>query len=517
MRVLPHVLALALVAGPATATPRELSKAIDARLAGPAAPRAEQHELLRRITLDVLGRIPTAAEAEAYLADPDPERHHTLIDALLVHPEMPVHWRGVFHDWLNGALEEKRPGEAEFLAYLEARLAANAPWDRVARELLLPDDEPRAAYFLASRLAGNDRAAQLDAMTVAVSGVFFGVQMQCAKCHDHPSVPAWKQENYYGLAAFLGRTYSGKAKTGNLPGLTEKADGEVKFTGRKTGERTARLLFLDGRVIDAKDGRRRALADTGVTAANPYFKRALANRVWKQLTGVGLVEPVDQIHDGNPASHPELLAALGDDFAANGFDLRRLLAGILHSEAYLRSSRWAGADPRPPANRYATAALKPLSPAQLAHSLALATGHADAIRAKLDRDKAKLKIEEVTLAHVRKQYERDREFTAVVARFKQSGDGFRANASHALFVAFNPVIENQLKATPTALVSRLAKATDPGEVARVAYLAILSRRPSDAEAAAVAAYLATPGVPREQLAREVAWALLAGPEFRFNH
>lgn len=510
--------AVVLLAGPAAATPRDLAKAIDTRLAGPAAPRAEQHELLRRITLDVIGRIPTAAEAEAYLADPDPERHHKLIDALLVHPEMPVHWRVVFHDWLNGALEEKRPGEAEFLAYLEERLAANAPWDRVARELLLPpDDEPRAAYFLASRLGNGDRAAQLDAMTVAVSGVYFGVQMQCAKCHDHPSVPEWKQENYYGLAAFLGRTFTGKAKTGNLPGLTEKTDGEVKFTGRKAGERTARLLFLDGRVIDAPDGRRRALADTGVTAANPYFKRALANRVWKQLTGVGLVEPVDQIHDGNPASHPDLLAALGDDFATHGFDLRRLLAGVMHSEAYLRSSRWAGADPRPPANRYATAALKPLSPAQLAHSVALATGHAEALRAKLDRDRAKLKIDAVTLAHVRKQYERDRDYAAVVARFKQSGDGFQANASHALFLAFNPVIENQLKASPAALVSRLAKATDPGEVARVAYLAVLSRRPTEAEAAAVAAHLATPGVPREQLAREVVWALLAGPEFRFNH
>lgn len=187
-----------------------------------------------------------------------------------------------------------------------------------------------------------------------------------------------------------------------------------------------------------------------------------------------------------------------------------MLAGILHSEAYLRSSRWTGADPRPPANRYATAALKPLSAPQLAHSLALATGHADAVRAKL-------KGEAVTLVQVRKQYERDRDYAAVVTRFKPSGDGFQANASHALFLAFNPVIENMLKPTPTALVSRLAKATDPGEVARVAYLAILSRRPSAAEVAAVAAHLATPGVPREQLAREVAWALLAGPEFRFNH
>lgn len=505
--------------------PRELSKTIDARIAAAhkaagisPGPLAEQHELLRRIYLDVLGRIPTPEEAAAYLNDTDPERHHELIDALLVHPEMPVYWRGVFNGWLNGTLEEKRPGEDEFLDYLEKRLAENAPWDRVARELLdPPGDDPvgaNAAYFLASRLAGGDRAAQLDSMTVAVSSVFFGVQMQCAKCHDHPFVTDWRQENYYGLAAFLGRTYTAKGKN-NLPVLTEKSDGEVKFTGRKSGEQTARLLFLDGKVIDAKAGRRKALVEAGVNADGPYFKRAMANRIWKQLMGVGLVEPVDQIHDANPASHPELLADLAADFAANKFDLRRLIGGVLHSDAYLRSSRWAGTGPRPADRVYAVAAVRPLSPPQLAHALALATGHADALRAKYEREKARLKVDAVTLPVVRKQFERERDFGTLVARFRQEGDAFQANASHALFLSYNPVVRAMLG--PNGLVGRLAKTKDDGKAVRAAYLAVLSREPAAGEAADASKYLATPGVPRDELCRDLVWALASGPEFRFNH
>jgi hypothetical protein len=525
VRTLAAVWLLAGVTTSVAADARKLSEAIDARLAtahkaagvAPAA-RAEPHELLRRIYLDVLGRIPTADEAAAYLKDADPDRHHTLIDALLAHPEMPVYWRGVFHHWLNGTLEEKRPGEAEFLDYLEKRLGENAGWDVIARELLVPNEgDPvgaGAAYFLTSRLAGGDRAAQLDAMTVSVSSVFFGVQMQCAKCHDHPTVTGWKQENYYGLAAFFADTQTDKGK-GNLPVLVEKAKGEVKFTGRKGGEQTARLLFLDGSVSGAKADRRKALAAVGVTADGPYFKRAMANRMWKQLMGVGLVEPVDQIHAENPASHPEVLTALAADFADHRFDLRRLMGGILHSEAYLRSSRWAGTGPRPADAAYAVAALKPLSAPQLAVALAQATGHADTLRAKYEREKAKLKVDTVTLATVRKQFERDREYATLVARFRQEGGGFRANASHALYLTYHPTMKAMLSAN--GLVGRLVKLADAAETARTAYLAVLSRPPTADEAAAVERHLATPGLPREELCRDVVWALVSGREFRFNH
>jgi hypothetical protein len=527
MRIPFLVAVLALASGsPARAADvRDLSKTIDARIAAAhkaagvtPAPRAEPHELLRRIYLDVLGRIPTPDEASAYLKDTDPDKHHQLIDTLLTHPEMPVYWRGVFNHWLNGTLDEKRFGEAEFLDYLEKRLGENAGWDRIARELLDPSESDpvgaNASYFLASRLAGGDRAAQLDSMTVTVSSVFFGVQMQCAKCHDHPFVDDWKQENYYGLMAFLGRTATERGKD-NRTTLVEKGDGVVKFTGRKTGEQTARLLFLDGKVVDAKEGRRKALIAAGVNAESPYFKQAMPNRLWKQLLGVGLVTPVDQIHDKNPASHPELLADLAADFTKHNFDLRRLMAGILHSEAYLRSSRWMGTGTRPADSTYAVATLKPLSPPQLALALAQASGYTDTLRAKYEREKAKLKVDAVTLGVVRKQFEREREYATLLTRFKQDGEAFQTNASHALYLTYNPTMRTML--APNGLVGRLTKLTDGAEVARTAYLTVLSRPPSNEESAALAKHLATTGVAREELCRDVVWALLSGPEFRFNH
>ncbi|MBA4065743.1 MAG: hypothetical protein C0501_18895 [Isosphaera sp.] len=529
MRALVLAVSAALLVPPSAGAgdARDLGKAVDAKIVAALqkegvkpAPRAEHAELVRRIYLDVLGRIPTADEASAYLEDDRADKHHRLIDELLAGAEMPAYWRGVFHHWLNGNLDEKRPGEDEFLAYLQTRLGENAAWDKMAREMLDPDETDPvgkgASYFLASRLIGGDRSAQLDAMTVAVSSTFFGVQMQCAKCHDHPTVDKWKQENYYGIAAFFARTATGRAKSGSGTALTEKPDGEVKFTGRKTGETTARLLFLDGTVSEAKDGRRKALIAAGVNAGSPYFKRAMANRVWKHLTGVGLVEPVDQIHDANPASHPEVLDLLAADFATSKFDLRRLMGGILHSEAYLRSSRWVGPGARPADRTYAVAAPKPLSPPQLALSLAYATGYAEALRARYQGGDKNKPGGAVTPGLLRTRFEKERDYATLAARFKQEGEGFQANASHALFLTYNPVIHTMLKPGAGALVTRLAKAKDD-EAAHLAYLAVLSRPPTADEAAEVANYLAAPGVAREESCRDLVWALLAGSEFRFNH
>jgi hypothetical protein len=522
---------------------RDLSRAIDAQLEESLeakglspAPRASDADLVRRIYLDILGRVPTAGETMAYLNDPAADKHHRLIDELLAHSEMPVYWRTVFSGWLQGTSSERPPGLDGFLAYLESRLAENRAWDDVARELLMPDVEDpvsvHASFFLSSRLQGNDREAQLDGMTTAVASVFFGVQLQCAKCHDHPFVDDWKQENYYGLAAFLGRVQSTRLKDASV--LVEKAEGEVKFVNGKHEEKTARLIFLDNKVVDEpslegekyekgsgglpdmpKFSRRQALVDLALNAQSPYFKRAMANRIWKQLMGVGLVEPVDQIHDANPATHPRLLEHLADDFAAHGFDLRRLMAGILHSEAYLRTSRWEGSESRPANSAYAVAVLKPLSPEQLAVSLAYATGHMETLRAKYEREAKGGKSPGE--AHPRARYERERDYAEFIGRFANDGGTFEANAGQALFLTYNAAVQNMLKPVPGTLAGQLADTKDDAEAVRQAYLAVLSRPPSDEEVTEGAAFLATPGVDRTQLRGELVGSLATSAEFRFNH
>lgn len=504
-------------------------------------PRAEDAELLRRVYLDVLGRIPTADETARYLDDSAEDKHHRLIDALLAHEEMPAYWRTVFDDWFNGNLLGRDFGRDGFLDYLENALKTNKPWNNIAREMLAPDlkdeNQRRAAYFLAVRVRGGDNDAKTDAMTSGVASVFFGVQLQCAKCHDHPFVDQWKQDHYYGLAAFLGRTQ--EARIENTPIIKERAEGEVKFVTTSQEEKTARMMFLDSRVFDepqppedrgkwytkAEGGlpetpffsRRAVLADYALTADSRFFKRAIVNRMWKQLLGRGLVEPVDQMHEANPASHPALLQRLADNFADNGFDLRRLMSGILHSDAYLRSTRWTAGGSRPDDATYTTAILKPLTADQLATSIGLATGYYDQLRAKFEREKRNRKIENITPAIARALYWRERDVREFAKRFRSGGESFEANAGQALFLSYNNLMQRQLNPSQGNLTERLLKQTDSAAAVRDAFLTILSRPPSDDELNLGAEFLAVEQQQRRDTCREFVWALLCSSEFRFNH
>lgn len=504
-------------------------------------PRADDAELLRRIYLDVLGRIPTADEASRYLDDAAEDKHHRLIDELLAHEEMPAYWRTVFDDWFNGNQMGRDFGRDGFLDYLEDALKSNKPWNRIAREMLVPDlkDEQQrgAAYFLALRVRGGDNDAKIDALTSGVASVLFGVQLQCAKCHDHPFVDQWKQDHYYGLAAFLGRTQ--EARIESTPIVKERAEGEVKFVTTSQEEKTAKLMFLDSRVFDEPpppedrgkwykkaDGglpetpyfsRRAVLADYALTADSRFFKRAIVNRMWKQLMGRGLVEPVDQMHEANPASHPELLDQLADNFAASGFDLRRLMSGILHSDTYLRSTRWTTRGDRPRHSDYATAILKPLTPDQLTTSIGVVTGHFDQLRAKFEREKKNRKIDNVTASIARALYWRERDVQEFAARFRTGGEGFEANAGQALFLSYNNLMQRQLNPSQGNLMERLMKQTDNTAAARDAFLTIFSRPPTEDELTRAAEFLAIEDQQRRETCREFVWALLCSSEFRFKH
>lgn len=518
---------------------RQIDTEISARLAQEKitpAPRADGATLLRRLYLDLLGRLPTVAETEAFLADTTRDKSTRLIDTLLVHPEMPVFWRKVVDGWLNGYLgrDSRGVGYPEYLDFLERSLAANKPWDQLARQLLLPNptdpDQKGATHFIANRL-NRSKEENLDHFATAVASGLFGVQMQCAKCHDHPFVDEWKQAHYYGIAAFFTRL---ERKPENGLPFSERPDGEVKYLTRSKDERLAAAMFFDSVVLDAavgpaKDGktpkregppvnRRELLANHALSPDSPYFKRSLVNRVWKQLLGRGLVEPVDQIHSANPASHPKLLDDLANDFAAQRFDLRRLLSGILHSETYLRASRLPG-DARPPAELYAAAALKPLSGDQLAWSLATATGFTDQILLKWGKE-LKPAPEKGTLnTALRVRWERETDYDAIVEKYVASGESFQANVSQALFLTFNPAVLKIVQPAPNKpqmpnLADRLLAESEPTRRIELAYLAVLARRPTAEEIADGSAYLAAAGDPKSAVS-DLVWALLNGSEFRF--
>jgi hypothetical protein len=516
---------------------REIGAVLKARDLSPA-PRATDVELVRRLYLDLLGRIPTPAEVAAFQELPGSDRSHALIDQLLAHEEFPVYWSGVIDDWLNGGAFERDFGRDGFLQFLQTALMEKRPWNELARQLLAPDvkreAERGAAYFLALRLRG-DGGERLDNMTTAVATGLFGLQLQCAKCHDHPFVDEIKQDHYYGLAAFLGRTQEARFK--DFPLVKERAEGEVSFTTKLKEEKSARLLFLDNHEFTEPErpadknawyakgenglpdvpyfSRRQALAEYALTADSEFFKRALVNRIWKQFLGRGLVEPVDQMHAANPATHPAVLDLLAEDFAASGFDIRRLMAVVLHSEAYLRSSRWTATSDLPRPGLYAVGLLKPLTPEQLTLSLSQASGQLDQLRTKLSREQKDQPLPVAVAARVR--FSKEREWQDFAQRFRNQGEGFEATAAQALFLSYHQLAAKPLQPGQGNLVERLVKQQDNATAVREAYRHILCREPSDPELQAGTEFLQDSSTKREVLARDWAWALLCSSEFRFNH
>ncbi|MCC6419843.1 MAG: DUF1553 domain-containing protein [Gemmataceae bacterium] len=347
-----------------TATPR--ANFIDdhvnrmlAELHLPAAPRCDDAAFVRRVYLDLLGTLPEPAEVAAFRKEPGADRRARLVDQLMKRPEFVDRWAYWWGDLLR--VESKRlgrAGAAAFHAWIREQVRGNTPLDRVARELVLATGDGYrngAANF--SRVP---RSAQGQAEYV--SQVFLGVRLQCANCHNHP-FDRWTQDDYHGLAAVF-------ARVGRRREVALLARGEAIHprTGKPARARTPGGDFLppDGEPRDR-------LARWLTGPQNPYFARAVVNRVWRELMGRGLVEPVDDHRTTNPPTHPELLDALARDFIDCGFDMRRLLRTITASEAYQRASLGTAAN-RDDDRFYARALVRPLPPAVLVDAVAKVTG-----------------------------------------------------------------------------------------------------------------------------------------------
>ncbi len=356
------------------------------RPAGPAADAT----LVRRLTLDLVGRIPTMAETRAYLESKDPAKKTQLVDRLMASPGFVRHLANELDAMLMAG---SRTGLRD---YLQKALAAGRNWDGIYRDLMLPDDkgpiQKGAQEFVRSRVADLDR------LTADVSSLFFGVNVSCARCHDHPLVHDWKQDHFFGMKSFFHRTFDAGAFIG------EREVGLVKFKTTKGVEKKAQLMFLTGKVVadasvrepngaDMKRDReilenakknktpppapkvsaRKLLVELSLQPdQRDYFARSIVNRTWQRLFAHGLVMPLDQMHSENPASHPELLDWLARDTSSNGYNLRRLIRGLVLSKTYARSSRWES-DELPRASQFAVARIRALTPMQMALSLRLAT------------------------------------------------------------------------------------------------------------------------------------------------
>jgi hypothetical protein len=358
------------------------------------AAQADDATLVRRLTLDLVGRIPTAPEVRAYVESTDPQKRAKLVDRLMASPGFVRHQAAMFEATLNANLPN-RGGSGALREYLNRALAENRPWSQIFKELLVPDEKDPKQKGAGDYL--KDRVKDLDRLTADVSVAFFGVNVSCAQCHDHPLVKDWKQDHFYGMKSFFARTVD------NGGFVAEREFGTLKFKPNKGAEKLARPIFLTGKAVElpnyreangdeAKKEKERLDKAKAAKAPSPaavsaraklvevalqgpeadFFARAIANRLWHRFLGYGLVNPLDQMHSENAPSHPELLAWLARDAATHGYDLRRLVRGIVMSHTYSRDSKYPS-ESQPQARFFAVANLKPLTPTQLATSLKVAT------------------------------------------------------------------------------------------------------------------------------------------------
>jgi len=483
------------------------------------APQANDAVVIRRTMLDLVGRIPATVEVKQFVASKDRQKRRKLVERLMNSPEYAEHQAIVFDTFMTG-------GDNGIRGYLEKAFRQNRSWDRIFRDVLLGDPKDplvrEAANFL------RDKVRDTDQLTNDVSIVFFGVNVSCAKCHDHPLVDDWKQDHFFGMKSFFNRTFA----AGKFIG--ERSYGEVNFKTTDGKTRNANLMFLTGTVIKEPEkkplsskerkkleqqikrlikqkkqppepefSRREQLVKTALKPGeNRFFARSIVNRVWHQYMGYGLVMPLDQMHSSNPPSHPQLMEWLARDLIAHNYDLRRLVKGIVLSRTYSRSSRWTGKD-RPSRYLFAVAEVKPLTPHQLARSLSLAAADPESF------------AEENLKPEDRQERITKSANASNAGEFEQPGENFQVSADEALFFSNSEKVQKSY--LNGGLVNRLEKIDDPAEAAKTAVWSVLSRPPTDEEIKALTAYLAARKDRPKAARRQIVWSLMTSSEFRFNH
>lgn len=317
---------------------------------------SDDSAFLRRVTLDLTGRVPTAVEATRFLDNPSPDRRVQLINELLATPEFGTQLGRTWRDWIcppelpsNGnAGTQPYAAARAFGNWIGKKLAAGEPWDQIAREILTVTgpikNSPQVIFYA---LVGQGGKTTADGTSRAVASLFMGVQLQCARCHDDP-YRNWSQREHWGLAAFFGRSQGDFEKIEVGKGAS-KTPGEISIPGsafRNSGQAVKAAFLRDGTFeVKKQDDLRKPFAEWLTAAKNPYFARAFVNRAWFYLFARGIVNPIDDFRELNPPSHPGLIKLLADEFAVSGFDVKHLFRCLCNSQAYQRTSRFAaGAD-----------------------------------------------------------------------------------------------------------------------------------------------------------------------------
>jgi hypothetical protein len=481
-------------------------------------------EFIRRAYLDTCGILPTAEELAAFLADTDPKKRAKLIDRLLDHPGFVDYWS---HKWSDLLLVSSRklpqPAMWAFYRKLRQSVADNQPWDRFARDIITASGSSltngAGGYFVLHK--------DVSELAETTSITFLGTSIGCAKCHNHP-LEKWTQDQYWAFANLFSRV---GLKNGDRA-------GEVLVQSKPAGDalhlrRGVAMLAtpLDGKPLPAESpiDRRVYFADWLTGPDNPYFAKALVNRVWRNYLGRGLVEAEDDLRETNPPSNRELFDALAADFVRNKYDVKHLMRVILNSAAYQRSSK--PLKENAPDDRFASHSLLRRLPGEVildAYSditgvptpfdrITSAGGDAITPIATYPAGTRAMQIPDpLTTSRFLDAFGRAERLQTCSC--ERTSD---ASVAQALHLNNGHTLNDKLRDKTSVVAKWLADGLTDGEIVDKVFLRALSRHPTIAEKRKFLDILAAGAKDGAQSRREAVedfvWAVLTGREFLFNH
>ncbi len=469
-------------------------------------PIASDSEFIRRAFLDTIGVLPSIDETRKFLADPSPDKRDRLIESLLARPEFVDYWSYKWSDLLLVSSRKLKPQAMwAYYNWVRDQVAANTPWDQFARQLVTAKGstlENGAANFY---ILHEDPTE----MSETLSQAMLGMSVQCAHCHNHP-LEKWTNNQYFGMANLFARV---RVKNGPGEGQIVFAATEGNLIQPLTGKpQPPRALDAQPIDIDSPADRREHFADWLVAKENPYFSRAITNRVWANFLGVGLVVKVDDMRLTNPASNEKLLGALANYLVENKYDLKSLMRLVLQSDTYQRSSKPT------PQNQGDTRFYSRYYPRRIMAEVML-----DAFSQVAGAPTSFKDFPEGWRATQLPDSNIDSYFLKAFGRAERSitcecERTIDPSMAQVLHIANGDTINKKLEQKGNRIEQALAAKAPNEKIVEEAYLAALARLPTpDEKSRIVAILLETKDPERRQAIEDFYWSILSCNEFLFNH
>ena len=508
-----------VVEGRISSSTKHLDRHIDSKLKQEGIKPSKQSkdaEFLRRVYLDLTGKIPTSEEVQGFLKDRSKEKREKKINQLIGSERHLDYWSGIWVKWLVGRSNLDTDRRMELQMWVRNALKNNVPYNQFVKELLSVEGDVRqngaGNFFVRYDVSPIDLTSQ-------ICRLFLGIPMQCAQCHDHKT-EEWLQTDFYGVASFFTGTRREGVYEKDEQGRNRRVSYVIKDTEKGgisiPGEgEPIPPHFLDGKAYQGEAlKRRQALGEWITRKDNPYFSHATVNRIWAYLMGRGFVEPLDGFGEEVPPTNPDLLDWLAEDFVIHGYDLQYLMRTILNSKAYQRTSETNKSN-KNDESYYSHAYIKPLSAEQFFYSMLEATG----FERSLEREKYMHEHGADWMENMKRRYLERFVFLLDNGEMEEI-EAFNGTVPQALMMINGSLVNDSADHNERgSSLNHILKTTRyPAERVEQLYLRTLSRPPTTSEKTYFERYLKQSLYRNKELAYEdLYWALLNSAEFALNH